>query len=206
AQEGAAALAASVVGWARSQGLPGLEAFRGGPGFLPFGTQLSTHWPHLYAPLRAAGFRQPRDLLAYCGETAPDALPEPGAPPDGLEFRARRGRLEAWWQGEPVGVCVATPLGAGAGLGGGRGRKGWEFADPRLGEWAMIRRLVVEREARGCGIGSALFAEQLRRLHARRYTGYLLHIPDDPEDQPAQWLYGKFGRLVDRQQVLRVSF
>ncbi|MDQ3701775.1 MAG: GNAT family N-acetyltransferase [Chloroflexota bacterium] len=204
AQEGAAMIAARVVGGARSQGLPGLEAFRGGPGFLPFGTQLSRYWPHLWAPLRAVGFRQPRDLLAFSGETAPEDLPALDAAPDDLSFNTRRGRVEAWWQGEPVGVSVAAPLGAGWGW--GRGSQRAAFADQRIAEWAVIRRLVVDASVRGQGIGSALFAEQLRQLHRRGFAHYLLHIPFDPEDAPALRLYSKFGTLVDAQQVLRVSF
>ncbi|HEX2032588.1 MAG TPA: GNAT family N-acetyltransferase [Chloroflexota bacterium] len=204
AEAGAALLAARVVGRARSQGLPGLEAFRGGPGFLPFGTQLSSHWPHLWAPLRASGFRQPRDLLAYTGETTPEALPAVDGTLDELEFRGRRDRVEAWWQGQPVGVCAASPIGSGS---------SWRwigerqpFVDRRLREWAVIRRLVVDRQVRGRGIGSALLAEQLRRLHRRGCTHFLLHVVDDPGDPAAARLYHKFGVLADRQQVLRVSF
>ncbi len=201
---GAALLAARVVGWARSQGLPGLEAFRGGPGFLPFGTQLSRYWPHLWAPLRAVGFRQPRDLLAFSGETAPDTLPLVDASPDGLSFHVRRGRVEAWWGRDPVGVSVAVPLGARWRWRGGAERV--TFADRRLREWAVIRRLVVDESVRGLGIGAALLAEQLRQLHLLGHAHYLLHIPYDPQDVPALRLYSKFGSLVDAQQVLRVSF
>jgi GNAT superfamily N-acetyltransferase len=204
AQEGAAAIAARVVGWARSQGLPGLEAFRGGPGFLPFGTQLSRHWPHLWAPLRTVGFRQPRDLIAFAGETAPDGLPAPDSVPDGMTLRPRRGRIEAWLGGEPVGVCAAVPMGAQwAWRWGGHEPR---FADPRLAEWAVVRRLAVDADLRGRGIGTALFAAQLRELHRRGYLHYLLHVPDDPEDAPALRLYARFGHLADVQQVLRVSF
>jgi GNAT superfamily N-acetyltransferase len=199
AAEASALLAARIVAWARSQGLPGLEAFRGGPGFLPFGTQLSSRWPHLWSPVRSAGFRQPRDLLVYGGETAPDVLAAGGERANDLVFRTRRGRLEAWRSGEPVGTCLATALG-----------ESWasdcSFADPRAGQWAVIRRLVVAEAARGQGVGSALFAEQLRSLHGRGVTRYLLHIPDAPEERPGQALYAKFGALLDRQQVLRVSF
>jgi hypothetical protein len=253
ALDAAGALAARVVGWARSEGLEGLEAFRGGPGFLPFGTQLSSRWPHLHAPLRSAGFRQPRDLLVFAGTTDPAALPEPGPSNDAVSLRERRGRIEAWAGGEPIGVCAGYVLGDGAPL--------WEDgADPDLygnpdpspeappetfspdaptgtpdatgrpiaidtpdtpdtpvpsaarrdrirpATWAVIRRLFVDADARGEGTGSALFAAQLRRLHRAGATRYLLHIPDSAEDQPAVALYAKFGRLVDRQQVLRLSF
>jgi GNAT superfamily N-acetyltransferase len=202
AGEAAALLAATVVGWARESGLPGLEAFRGGPGFFPFGTQLSSHWPHLCTPLRGAGFRQPRDLLVYAGETEPDSLPEL-APPEGrFECRGRRGRLEAWLDGEPVGAAVAMPLAGRASA----GRSVEANADPRRPTWAVIRRLIVAEHLRGRGIGSALLAEQLRRLHAAGVRRYLLHIPNDPQEAAAHALYLKFGRLADRQQVLRVSF
>lgn len=189
-------LAASIVGWARREGLPGVEAFRGGPGFLPFGTQLSSHWPHLWEPLRATGFRQPRDLLVYGGETAPEALP-PTPDITGLTFRGRRGRLEVWREDEPIGLCAASVL------------------DPTIpptrpslaGErWAVIRRLVVEPQSRGRGVGTALLAEQLRRLHARGIQHFLLHMPDDAEEHAAKALYAKFGRVLDRHHVLRVSF
>ncbi len=251
AQAAAAALAARIVGQARSAGLPGLEAFRGGPGFLPFGTQLSSRWPHLLPPLRAAGFRQPRYLLVYCGQTTPDALPDLEPLPAELTFRGRGGRLEAWLGGAPAGVCVATPLraetmrawprrsprtrrddggeppGAPAPLAGVRAssRSGQDDAgepetaetpgdeqgepldqDPRTQRWAAIRRLNVDPDLRGQGIGSALFAAQLRRLHAQGVTRYLLHVPDDPDDAAAHRLYAKFGTMIDRQQVLRVSF
>jgi GNAT superfamily N-acetyltransferase len=199
-----ATLAARVVGWTRGQGLPGLEAFRGGPGFLPFGTQLSRHWPHLWAPLRAAGFRQPRDLLAFSGTTAPDALPVLDPLPDGVTVRRRRGRVEAQWDGETVGVCAAVPLGEQWGWrwSEGSGR----FADPRVGQWGYVRRLVVDAGARGLGIGAALFAAALADLDRRGHKRYLLHVPRDPEELPAIRLYGRFGRLVDAQQVLRLSF
>lgn len=201
--DAAAALVGAVVRWARSQGLPGLEAFRGGPGFLPFGTQLSTFWPHLWAPLRAGGFRQPRDLLVYSGETAPESLPAPPEPPEGLELQSRRGRLEARLDGRPVGLCVAGPLSADR-QAGGRSEAPWE--DPRASTWAVIRRLVVDEATRGRGVGAALFAAQLRQLHRQGVTRYLLHAPDDPEQRPAHALYSTFGSLVDRQQVLRLSF
>jgi GNAT superfamily N-acetyltransferase len=197
--EAAAALAANVVKAARSQGLPGLEAFRGGPGFLPFGTQLSSHWPHLREPLRAAGFRQPRDLVVYSGATEPESLPLPSSEARRLEFHGRRGRLEAWLDGQPAGVCVATSL-----------SNGWtgeeRYGDPRAGQWAIIRRLFVVEEARGLGIGTALLAEQLRRLHSRGKERYLLHLPESPDDLAAHVLYARFGAIIDRQQVLRLSF
>jgi GNAT superfamily N-acetyltransferase len=204
AQAGAVALSTRVVAWARSQGLPGLEAFRGGPGFLPFGTQLSRHWPHLWAPLRAAGFRQPRDLLTFGGQTAPDALPADLTPIDGLVIRGGRWRQEARWHGRVVGTCLAAPLGADGQVRGGR--DGGSFADGRVVEWAAIRRLVVEREVRGQGIGAALFAAQLRQLHLNGVKRYLLHVAEDPDDLAPVRLYGRFGRLVDVQQVLRLSF
>jgi GNAT superfamily N-acetyltransferase len=210
AQDGAATLAARVVAWARSQGLAGLEAFRGGPGFLPFGTQLSRYWPHLWAPLRAAGFRQPRDLLAFSGETAPDGLPALDPLPDGVTIVTRRGRTEAWWRGDPVGICVGTPLGTRGDRDAGRTSRRRPaddtFADRRVAQWAVIRRLVVDRGVRGMGIGSAIFAAQLSDLHRRGYARFLLHIPHDADDVPALRLYSRFGRLVDAQQVLRVSF
>ncbi len=197
-QDAAAQLAAAMVGWARKEGLPGIEAFRGGPGFLRFGTQLSSYWPHLWAPLRACGFRQPRDLLVYGGDTASDALPPAEGPP-GLAFRSRGGRTEVWLEDDPVGVCAAQPL--------GRRRRGAEIdGDPRAAEWAVIRRLVVDGSVRRQGIGSALFAEQLRRLDARGVKRYLLHLPDDAGERAAKALYTRFGRIVDRQQVLRLSF
>jgi GNAT superfamily N-acetyltransferase len=199
--EAAALLAAQVVGHARGQGLPGVEAFRGGPGFLPFGTQLSCRWPHLREPLRAAGFRQPRDLVVYSGATDPASLPapeEPDGPVAALEFSARRGRVEAWLHGEPVGVASASPLLRGVGT--------RHLADPRAAEWIVIRRLYVDSSARGRGIGTALLAEQLRRAHARDARRFLLHIPEGPDDAPAHGLYLKFGHIADVQQVLRVSF
>jgi GNAT superfamily N-acetyltransferase len=200
AQAAGAQLAAAVVGWARKEGLPGVEAFRGGPGFLRFGTQLSSRWPHLWGALRSCGFRQPRDLLVYSGETAADGLPAPEVPGD-LTFRARADRLEAWLEGEPVGLCAAHPLTRvdGGGISMGEG-------DPRAADWAAVRRLVVDPSARGLGIGTALLAEQLRRLSARGVKRFLLHIPDDADEVPARALYAKFARLEDRQQVLRLSF
>jgi GNAT superfamily N-acetyltransferase len=203
AAEAAALLASTVVGWARDTGLPGLEAFRGGPGFFPFGTQLSSRWPHLWAPLRGAGFRQPRDLLVYTGETDPDALPHVPAPEGRLDYRARRGRLEAWLDGEPVGAASAMRL-----PGASRSRRpaAADRGDPRRATWAVIRRLFVVEHQRGRGIGAALLAEQLRRLHAAGVSRYLLHIPNDPQEAAAHALYLKFGALADRQQVLRVSF
>jgi GNAT superfamily N-acetyltransferase len=101
-------------------------------------------------------------------------------------------------------VCVAAPLGSRWGWGWGAEPAG--FDDPRLGEWAVIRRLAVDRDVQGQGIGAALFAEQLRQLHRRGHARYLLHVPDDPNNLPALRLYQKFGCLVDSQQVLRVSF
>ena len=199
--EAAAFLAAQVVGGARSQGLPGVEAFRGGPGFLPFGTQLSSRWPHLREPLRAAGFRQPRDLVVYTGPTDPEALPaadDEAAARGNVEFRVRRGRVEAWVDGEPVGVASALPL--------ARGDSGSRPSDPRAVEWTVIRRLYVDPSARGRGIGTALLAEQLRRAHTRGARRFLLHIPEGPDDAPAHGLYLKFGHVADVQQVLRVSF
>jgi GNAT superfamily N-acetyltransferase len=197
ATEGGKQLAANIVGKARREGLPGVEVFRGGPGFLPFGTQLSSHWPHLWEPLRATGFRQPRDLLVYGGETAPDALP-PVRDVPGLALRARRGRIEAWLNDEPAGLCTVELLSAPghAAMRTSRGAAGW----------AVVRRLVVDRSMRGQGIGTALLAEQLRRLHARGIERYLLHIADDADEFAAKALYAKFGRVVDRQHVLRVSF
>ncbi len=176
--------------------MPGVEAFRGGPGFLPFGTQLSSHWPHLWEPLRSSGFRQPRSLLVYGGETAPDALPPADEIP-GLTFRERRGRLEAWLNDEPVGLCTASILGLAT-----------PSASPTVkgDRWAVIRRLVVEPQSRGNGIGTRLLVEQLRRLHARGVEHFLLHMPDDAEERAATALYAKFGRVIDRHYVLRVSF
>jgi GNAT superfamily N-acetyltransferase len=197
-QEAAAQLAAAVVGWARKEALPGLEAFRGGPGFLRFGTQLSSFWPHLWGPLRACGFRQPRDLLVFGGETASDGLP-PAEAPEGLSFRSRGGRIEAWLEGEPVGVCTAQPLGR-------RAETDQGSVDPRAAEWGVVRRLAVDYRARRQGVATALLAEQLRRLDARGVKRFLLHLPDDADEQAAKALYTKFGRIVDRQHVLRVSF
>jgi GNAT superfamily N-acetyltransferase len=191
--EAAGQLAAAIVSWARQEGLPGVEAFRGGPGFLRFGTQLSSRWPHLWTPLRAAGFRQPRDLLVFGGDATADALPPP-SPVEGLTFRARSERLEAWLNGDPVGVCSAHPL------------TRFAAGDPRAGEWAAIRRLAVEPAVRRRGIGTALLGEQLRRLSGRGVKRFLLHIPDDEHEAAAIGLYSKFGALVDRQQVLRISF
>jgi GNAT superfamily N-acetyltransferase len=204
AQEGAAAIAARAVAWTRGEGLPGLEAFRGGPGFLPFGTQLSRFWPHLWAPLRATGFRQPRILLVFSGETDPEGLPALDPLPPGVTLRQRRGRIEAWWEGEPVGICAGAALEETWSW--RRGGRGERFADRRLEEWAVIRRLFVDSAARGTGIGSALFAAQLRALAGRGFKRYLLHVPDDPQDAPAMRLYARFGRLLDAQHVLRVSF
>jgi GNAT superfamily N-acetyltransferase len=189
----AAQLAAAVVGWARGEGLPGVEAFRGGPGFLRFGTQLSSRWPHLWEPIRAAGFRQPRDLLVYGGRTRADALP-PSETNATLTFRSRAERVEAWLEDVPVGVCAAHPL------------TRFSAGDPRAREWAAIRRLVVDPSVRRRGVGTALLSEQLRRLNARGVKRFLLHIPDDEDEVAARALYGKFGGLVDRQQVVRLSF
>ena len=200
AQAAGAQLAAAIVTWARQEGLPGVEAFRGGPGFLRFGTQLSSHWPHLWGPLRACGFRQPRDLLVYSGETAADGLP-PSVAPEGVTYRARAERLEAWLDDEPVGLCAGHPLtripAGGVPMGEG---------DPRAREWAAIRRLVIDPSVRELGIGTGLLAEQLRRLNARGVKRFLLHIPDDVDEAPARALYAKFAHLADRQQVLRLSF
>ena len=189
----AAHLAAAVVGWARGEGLPGVEAFRGGPGFLRFGTQLSSRWPHLWGPLRASGFRQPRDLLVFGGRTRADALP-PVETSVKITFRARAERVEAWLENEPVGVCAAHPL------------TRFSSGDPHAREWAVIRRLVVDPSVRRRGVGTALLTEQLRRLSARGVKRYLLHVPDDEDEAAARALYAKFGRLIDRQQVLRISF
>ena len=211
ASEAAAQLAARVVGWVRGEGLPGVEAFRGGPGFLPFGTQLSSRWLHLWEPLRAAGFRQPRALLVYSGETDPEALPATDPPP-GLSFRERRGRLEAWLDGAAAGVSVARQLELDEPEEPSRTdsdkpkdeEPAQNAASPPA--WAVLRRLVVDEALRGQGIGSALLAEQLRRLDRRGIARYLLHVPDAPEELPARCLYAKFGALLDRQYVLRVSF
>lgn len=199
--DASAHLVAAIVGWARREGLPGIEAFRGGPGFLAFGTQLSSRWPHLWAPLRACGFRQPRDLLVFGGATEPEALPLVEYP-RALTFSRRQGRSEAWLDGEIVGLCTTQPL-------GGRRREAGDArgADtPPATDCAAIRRLVVEPAMRGRGIGSALLAEELRRLHRRGIPRYVLHIPDTPDDWAAKQLYGKFGTVLERQQVLRLSF
>ena len=196
--EAAAFLAAQVVGGARNQGLPGVEAFRGGPGFFAFGTQLSSHWPHLHAAVRASGFRQPRDLVVYAGDTNPEAQPAPEDDAAHLDLQSRRGRVEAWLDGEPVGVCTGIPL-------AGWGRRS-NRADPRAAEWTVVRRLYVDPAARGRGVGTALLAAQLRRAHGQGARRFLLHIPEGAEDAPAHGLYHKFGRVVDVQQVLRVSF
>lgn len=198
AAEAAALLAARVVSTARNDGLPGLEAFRGGAGFLPFGTQLSSRWLHLFHPLRAAGFRQPRTMLVFGGEIDADALPAPAEERLELTFRGRRGRVEAWLGGEPVGICAAAPLAPAS-----RADVG---SDPRSSEWCIIRRLVVDVEARRRGVGTALLAEQLRRLQALGYRRYLLHVSDSQEELPARMLYWSFGRIVDSHYVLRVSF
>jgi GNAT superfamily N-acetyltransferase len=200
ARTAASQLTAAIVGWARQEGLPGVEAFRGGPGFLRFGTQLSSRWPHLWGPLRSCGFRQPRDLLVYGGSTDAAALPRAS---HGLElkFRGRGDRLEGWLEGEPVAICSAQVLSRVGDVGGIVGE-----IDPRAREWAAIRRLVVDPGVRGLGIGTALFSEQLRRLSARGVKRFLLHIPDDVDEMRAMALYAKFGRVVDRQQVLRISF
>ena len=49
--------------------------------------------------------------------------------------------------------------------------------------WAVIRRLVVDGSARRRGIGSALLAEQLRRLDRRGVKRFLLHLPDDADER-----------------------
>ena len=81
------------------RGCPASKPSAAGPGFLPFGTQLSRHWPHLWAPLRAAGFRQPRDLLAFTGDD------RPGHPAGA--------RSPAGW-GDPARAGVAVPKPSGA--------------------------------------------------------------------------------------------
>ena len=65
---------------------------------------------------------------------------------------------------------------------------------------------MVDAGVRGLGIGAALFAAALSDLDRRGHARYLLHVPRDPEELPAIRLYGRFGRLADAQQVLRLSF
>jgi GNAT superfamily N-acetyltransferase len=98
------------------------------------------------------------------------------------------------------GICVAQALGAG-----------WTVADTGAGQaqpskWAVIRRLAVDPQLRGRGIGSNLLAEQLRRLSRNGCGAFVLHAPDGPDEAAARGVYAKFAAVVDRQYVLRLSF
>ncbi len=230
ADRAAALLAASMVRWARGEGLPGLEAFRGGPGFLQFGTQCSSRWPHLWGPLRSLGFRQPRPLVVYAGLTDPDTLPEPGDEALPVEVVQRRGRIEAWLDGTQYGVCDAEILGdrlgpdlkahyvdpadpvadvahPGTGTSDGDGTPRRRAPGRAPGRrWGHVRRLWVDEDARGLGIGTALMRAQVARLAARGVGNWALHLPDGTGVGPAHGLYARFGRVVDHQYVLRLSF
>lgn len=288
AAEAAEALLEQARALVSTDGLPGLEAFRGGPGFAPFGCQLSSHWPHLWQPLAAAGFGEPRELQVYGGECAPDSLPRVPDVPAGVAFRHRTagrrrstalegqrepvsggdtprrplqrsgrggrgrlrgrrdesslaqpspgqgleaggsawGRLEAWLDGDMVGVCEALPLGAAwmddEPDGGDdelpadpssplrdvtafpRRQWPWRWEDSRAASWAVIRRLSVQADYRGRGIGTALLHRQLSRLGDHGCARYLLHTFPAEEETPARALFAKMGAaLIDRQYVLR---
>lgn len=210
-------LAASMVRWARSQGLPGLEAFRGGAGFLQLGAQCSSRWPHLFAPLRTVGFRQPRPLLVYAGRT--NDLPVPDADALQVSLRTRRSRIEAWLDDIPCGVCdvesldfrrredglseYASPVFADATFGVAPDHVG---SAPTHARWAQIRRLWVDDEVRNMGVGTALMHAQVTRLAARGFSHWALHLPESAENGPAHTLYSRFGRVIDRQYVFRISF
>ncbi len=219
--QAAALLAATTVRQARAEGLPGLEAFRGGAGFLPLGTQCSSRWPHLFAPLRAVGFRQPRPLVVYGGALDPSSLPT--LDPDVMEHvecHARRGRVEAWLDGVPRGVCDAEMLPPvptedrfpsrstfrpNLDINTPAARRSRRRGGNVL-QWAHIRRLWVDNETRSLGIGRVLLQTQLQRLADHGATHWALHLPEDPGNGPAHGLYSQFGQVLDRQFVLRVSF
>ena len=224
ADRAAAMLAASMVRWARTEGLPGLEAFRGGPGFLQFGAQCSSRWPHLWAPLRSIGFRQPRPLIVYAGSTDISLHREPGLDSLPIDTINRRGRIEAWFDGAPCGVCDTEVLGdrldddliphyddpsvAREASGDGERRGGKRRAKRRAAghTWAHVRRLWVDRDARGLGVGTALMHAMVANLASRGIDRWALHLPDGADIGPAHGLYSRFGRVIDRQYVMRLSF
>lgn len=210
----AAVLAASMVRWARSEGLPGLEAFRGGPGFLQFGAQCSSRWPHLWGPLRAAGFRHPRPLLVYSGATDHGADPGPGPDDLPVEVAYRRGRFEARLDGAPLGVCDVDLVGDRLDGDLAAHYDDLAAAPPRRAArrplpgcaWAHVRRLWIDHDARNLGVGTALMRALVAALAARGIDHWVLHLPDGVDTGPARGVYGRFGRVIDRQYVLRLSF
>jgi GNAT superfamily N-acetyltransferase len=224
ADRAAAMLGATMVRWARAEGLPGLEAFRGGPGFLQFGAQCSSRWPHLWAPMRSIGFRQPRPLIIYAGQTDAPCRPDTGD--DRLPFDTvnRRGRIEAWFDGTPCGVCDTELLGDRldddliAHYGEPRSAHHAQQEDDRQegkrlarrraagNTWAHVRRLWVDRDARGIGVGTALMQAMVANLSSRGVDRWALHLPDGADIGPAHGLYSRFGRVIDRQYVMRLSF
>ncbi len=224
ADRAAAMLAATMVRWARAEGLPGLEAFRGGPGFLQFGAQCSSRWPHLWAPMRSIGFRQPRPLIIYGGRTDAPCMTDTGDERLPFDIVTRRGRIEAWFDGTPCGVCDTELLGDRlnddliAHYGDPRSaRHAQQESDRHEGKrrarrraagnsWAHVRRLWVDRDARGIGVGTALMRAMVANLASRGVDRWALHLPDGADIGPAHGLYSRFGRVIDRQYVMRLSF
>ena len=224
ADRAAATLAASMVRWARTEGLPGLEAFRGGPGFLQFGAQCSSRWPHLWAPMRAIGFRQPRPLIVYAGAT--DVVVARDVTHSDLQIATvnRRGRIEAWIDSTLCGVCDTEVIGdrldddliahyddptserQDSSEGERRGGKRRARRRAAGNSWAHVRRLWVDRDARGLGVGTALMHAMVGNLANRGIRRWALHLPDGADIGPAHGLYSRFGRAVDRQYVMRLSF
>ena len=43
-------------------------------------------------------------------------------------------------------------------------------------------------------------------LASRGIDRWALHLPDGADIGPAHGLYGRFGRAIDRQYVMRLSF
>jgi GNAT superfamily N-acetyltransferase len=174
--------------------------------------------------MRTIGFRQPRPLIVYAGATdvtyASNGALE-GSPIDTIN---RRGRIEAWFGGTPCGVCDAVILGdhldddliahyndpaTGRVMSDGDDRPRGKRQARRRGagnSWAHVRRLWVDHDARGIGVGTALMQAMVANLASRGIHRWALHLPDGADIGPAHGLYSRFGRVIDRQYVLRLSF
>jgi GNAT superfamily N-acetyltransferase len=174
--------------------------------------------------MRSIGFRQPRPLIVYAGLT--DSAVEREVRPENLLIDTidRRGRIEAWFDGALWGVCNADVLGDR--LAGDliahyvdptavrlppnetNRRGGNRRAQRRVAgnTWAHVRRLWVDRNARGVGVGTALMHAMVTNLASRGIHQWALHLPDGADIGPAHGLYSRFGRVIDRQYVMRLSF